>query len=1465
MVEQISWADATIDEISQDESEQPSMWDEAGDFALDALRYGAGAVKGAGGLVKGALIDYPVGVAAGALIGPFVDGAPGPDGKMRSGQQTVEDFTHEFLSTDKAVEGFYGKDMPAPDPIAQAGEQAIMGPAEKIMDVAFWPAEKAGELAEKAGFDKSTVWGTIKAVELGIGALGHGIGKRGKIIIDKKLDKARKATTELAVIERQKSGKPVSYEGEYSDIASNRFTLKSERAAAKDIDLAKKKMNDALNELNESTKKYAPRTNPELNKAIAELDQQLKNVKVDPIADKAQAIKKKIDRANKILKKNPTGAKKLFDQIKRENVKLDAMIEAEAQANKPTRADGPDYMTGREQILDDMRREQARYEEVPEGKTRGIDLKAELDQKLAKREQIANLPELRPSQEGKGANQILAQFRDSGLTQKEFLAQRQAEQGTTGQSVMAQIERIRDAAERKAKSKSATQEEVNAAIAEAAEANRLLTSPISGQAGMTRSVRPTTVPEPPVVEPPVVGGSAPLRGGVAAKASSPRPFVQPRRFAGDETLRSINEQRVVEPPAVVEPTLAEQAAAKQANRDVAVENQRIADAQAAVNERTMRVKEAQAAQLIEANDAAYRAKMKAKLDKAITNRPLDDIVKDVSSIYNELLVEADSVSRTRVGELLEQAGEVYEQAMSAKRRRDLTPAGEGKRTAADIKADVKSKATPGKLNRLKAGAQRAMDRLNNERGAIDVRTLTPETRASVEQMIVELRKKGKKISKFIEEQGYTRDMLVAMRQVAKEMDRDQKLSKQAGVKNDIGGRRRVGSYKNAEGNRVDLFAPDTLPSQEVLVKEIKNPVNRWGSGTSHYTMKGMESQVMDLWGYPHRENQGMTARANTRDAKMLKSLEKPLSRKDRLELSTETWHNQRGGKKILEDAGWEVPTVELGLRSSKAAEVYPKLREFYDKLHDQVNVVREKIGLKPMNKVENYATLFRLFDEGKTPFEMITADLNKLTHQHTKTTALVESKHRSPSKTLERNIEMDAFTVANRYAQHANRFINEAEHLARMHEHLNEWKNPIRIPKLDIDGVHRVNKKTGEPLFWEFKSLKDINPSAHTWLMNWKDYQAGMTPISNMNVNIQKAMKQLSRHTVWGMMAANVTSGLNQLGAWVQAGTVLNHHLAGGLMDVINSTMPGSKKWQFMMDNSAHMPQRFGNFDVAVGHTTQGKPIWTGKGRIQRAAARFNKIRKPIADATMKHVSYTDMITAATTWFGGYRQGMKLYKGNKKKAIRHADDVTISTNASASTADRAPIQRHPLGAFVTTLQTFALANWDFIAKDVFGWKNPQLKTPQRIARVTKLLAGMSMLGYLFEDVLDVNSPMPNPVREIVKGIEDGDDLHEIALAVGVELTEVLPGAGSVIKYRGSLGGAVTGKIEDVLSVKDSPEKAFYGLAYLMGLPGVSQVKKSARQIKNNGSPFEILTGGMYKPQGGSGSSRRRKRRTRSTR
>ena len=164
-----------------------------------------------------------------------------------------------------------------------------------------------------------------------------------------------------------------------------------------------------------------------------------------------------------------------------------------------------------------------------------------------------------------------------------------------------------------------------------------------------------------------------------------------------------------------------------------------------------------------------------------------------------------------------------------------------------------------------------------------------------------------------------------------------------------------------------------------------------------------------------------------------------------------------------------------------------------------------------------------------------------------------------------------------------------------------------------------------------------------------------------------------------------------------------------------------------------------------------------------------------------------------------------------------------------------------------------------------GWKNPKVKTPQRIANVTKLLAGMLALGYLFEDVLGINSPMPNPVGQLIRGIEDNDDAHELAMQVGLEMMESVPGAGSVAKYRGSLFGAVTGKIEDVFGAADNPTKAMYAVGYLAGAPGVSQVKKSVREAGKDGSPLSIVTGGMYKPKKSSKRGRRTRRSRRSRR
>ena len=495
-------------------------------------------------------------------------------------------------------------------------------------------------------------------------------------------------------------------------------------------------------------------------------------------------------------------------------------------------------------------------------------------------------------------------------------------------------------------------------------------------------------------------------------------------------------------------------------------------------------------------------------------------------------------------------------------------------------------------------------------------------------------------------------------------------------------------------------------------------------------------------------------------------------------------------------------------------------------------------------------------------------------HQHIKDMRFRHDKARRKKNHKEsfvQNLDTDSRSAIETYSDMATEYINEARDVAWLSELLGDWSTPIKEPKLTADGTHKTNAK-GELLYRTYKKLKDMNPQLANFLANWNDFQAGRIP-GNVPKAVQKAMKQAQRNTVMSIMGYTFSSMLNQTGAFINTATVTGGvKLAQGAIDLVASALPGSAKWQYMLDHSPAMTQRWGNFDVSFSKTRKGGDIYTGGGKIAKTANAVNRGMLAVAKPGMFPTSMLDMLTAATTWFAAKRKGMKLFNGDVKLADRWADHVVEKTQASATKTNISTIQRHPVGSFVTTLQTFVINQWDFLARDVFGWKNPELKTPERMKRIMRFTMGMMIANYIFEDVLGVNSVVPNPIGELIKGIKDGDDTEDIIWNVILEAAEPIPGLGSIAKYNSAPGGAAVDKAVDVLQARDDPAKAILSLGQLFfPLAGSNQARKSIRQYKAGGSTWDMISGGQYAPpkssdsDGGRSRRSRRSRRTRSSR
>jgi hypothetical protein len=237
------------------------------------------------------------------------------------------------------------------------------------------------------------------------------------------------------------------------------------------------------------------------------------------------------------------------------------------------------------------------------------------------------------------------------------------------------------------------------------------------------------------------------------------------------------------------------------------------------------------------------------------------------------------------------------------------------------------------------------------------------------------------------------------------------------------------------------------------------------------------------------------------------------------------------------------------------------------------------------------------------------------------------------------------------------------------------------------------------------------------------------------------------------------------------------------------------------------------------------------------------KVFGPVAKRMLKHsLQMLDMEAAMATWQGAYLRATKQLKYAERKAIRYADDVTIRTQASAAAADISPIQRSRLGRTLTLFQTFVINEWNFMVKDVLGFRNPNVKGYERFKRISRFIIGTTLVNMFYEDVLGLYSPYPSPIKAYFKAVEAGEDTPSAALEVGRELIEKVPII-SGARY-GAVGPAWLSKTaKTIYTGKKIPET----VATLVGAPGTSEVAKFLRARERGENLYGQIIG-RYTPK-----------------
>jgi len=530
--------------------------------------------------------------------------------------------------------------------------------------------------------------------------------------------------------------------------------------------------------------------------------------------------------------------------------------------------------------------------------------------------------------------------------------------------------------------------------------------------------------------------------------------------------------------------------------------------------------------------------------------------------------------------------------------------------------------------------------------------------------------------------------------------------------------------------------------------------------------------------------------------------------------------------------------------------VKEQLLDYTRKFRERSNYVRTHTGQKAIPKLldmkgrENYLPLFRdlnVLRELGLGEGMVNSTSAKL-GQLSKTFNGMFNPHAKKRNVSDIPIELDPFKAIEKYSSYGLDEIHISP-VAALAKELAYVKLP------HPSGIGKV-------------TLREWNPALSVMLSKWSDAIVGKDPtataMANTNPLIHKGLESLSKNLVLATIGGSLRTIFVQPSSYVIAVPTLldtKSTLYGLSRMVADRTF--SRKASLAKQKSSVLAIR--EFDLAYSE-------WTDY--VQRGLATGTK--DWLGNKSMAPMKWVDGVVAEASWNAGYHYGKNTLKLKGDDLVHFADDVVEKTQGMGIKGAVSDIQTGKVTKWLTLLQTFGIADFNFIIRDVLGIKNADVNNKQALMRATKYVVATVLAGQLYK-MMGYENVVPDPVGEYlkVKG-DDGSDVHAVASAAG-ELLEKLPMIGGSAKFGSSLGGIMgewaslvpeaAMKFSESLDwdqltpreKRKNIQLIAKAIGYSYGIPMTNQIMKSINTAYNGGNPYEVIMG-VYKeaPKGRSG-------------
>lgn len=552
-----------------------------------------------------------------------------------------------------------------------------------------------------------------------------------------------------------------------------------------------------------------------------------------------------------------------------------------------------------------------------------------------------------------------------------------------------------------------------------------------------------------------------------------------------------------------------------------------------------------------------------------------------------------------------------------------------------------------------------------------------------------------------------------------------------------------------------------------------------------------------------------------------------LSRQERKALGNYAIALDENGANTLKKMGEVAPAWEQLNGKQQAAFEFGSGK--FDEYFGRMNEARKLAGKEPLTYRGNYITFFRDYDELQKLGYHLDDKKDVLDH-------VMEYIHKnSPTFTSEIERKGGVIALENDYVDIFNKYANNAIHYIHT------------TPAVAIDRALLSELKVGEKII----SLKDSAPRFYSWMQRYLDDVAGKQVGGTLGWFDRQA-KELNKNIVTSLLTFNMKTGITQLASLAQSFTELGpKYFVNGLNDWLTSHASIMQKSNLITRQPEQGIGEIYKMFRKPGLVTRALEEVVGVSpNLRKVSRAYQGTTGVINKIGMTPLTFLDGQVAQVTWAGAYKKGKNYLHLGEEAAVNYANDIVVRTQGSGRISDLSEAQRTPIVKSFFTLQTFVNNNWSWLMGDVFGFGNPHMKTPDRMYKAFKLILGVTIMNYAFEDLLGTYSPFPTPIKAYMEEMDNSGIPTKALFKAGSELGQVVPGPGGALRYgshplgplvemTGSAGRKASGRPEQ----KTSEEIA----ATLVGVPGVGQFKKVKKGFVE-GLPFTeaVLGSSRYK-------------------